>query len=495
MNLFRITSMLASVLLLTACADPLSEELHQRSRTQPTWFEDAKLGIFIHWGLPSVPAFASGDPLQPGDLEEILLGDGPRRELPYSEWYLNTKAYPDSETAEFHRQQYNDAPYENFQPEFEANVDRGWDPDAWAAKFERVGARYVVLVTKHHDGYSLWPTEVDHPHREDWHSPRDLVGELAAAVRSRGMRFGVYYSTGLDWSFKMVNEGDFVRDVMRSAPESQSYADYAYQQSMELIDRYKPAVFWADIGYPSKGKIDDLFAHYFQTVPDGAVNDRWAPVDVLGQIADWPGGTWLLKSLAAWSLENQPSDVFDDPERVGFKTTEYSNLSEIAPFTWESTRGLGGSFGFNRRENSDDMLSGSELITYLADTVSKNGNVLINVGPDSHGAIPQIQQAPLRELGHWMQINGEAIYNTRPWKRFSNNSGRDLRYTESDDALYAIVTGPVEQQFTIEHPDITYTDVQVLGAELLSVQESPGSLEMELNAPLPAPAVVVRYAK
>lgn len=495
MNIIRLTCLWGIVFALAGCGDPVPEDLHARSRTQPKWFEDAKLGIFIHWGLPSVPAFAAGDPLRPGELEEILLGDGSRRELPYSEWYLNSKAYPNSPTALFHQQQYGNAPYQDFQPEFEANVDQGWDPDAWAALFERSGARYVVLVAKHHDGYSLWPTAIENSNRPQWHSPRDLVGELAQAVRARGMRFGVYYSTGLDWSFKMVTEGDFVSDVMRSAPASQAYADYAYNQSIELIDRYAPAVFWADIGYPSKGSLGELFKYYFLQVPDGAVNDRWGPVDVLGQIAEWPGGTWLLKTMAAWTLENQPGDIFDDPKRYGFKTTEYSNLSDTASFKWESTRGLGGSFGFNHKETSADMLTGDELITYLVDTVSKNGNVLINVGPDSYGAIPKIQQAPLRELGNWMTLNGEAVYNTRPWRRFNNRLGRELHYTESDEALYAIVTGAVKKRFTVEHPGIEFSEVRVLGATVLAAREISGSLELELNKPISAAAVVVRYSK
>jgi alpha-L-fucosidase len=495
MSIRELTCLMGIAFAVAGCGVSVPDDLHARSRDQPKWFEDAKLGIFIHWGLPSVPAFAAGDPLQPDELEEILLGDDARRELPYSEWYLNSKAYPNSETALFHRQQYGDAPYQDFQPSFEKNVNEGWDPNAWAALFEKSGARYVVLVAKHHDGYSLWPTDVENPNRAQWHSPRDLVGELAQAVRARGMRFGIYYSTGLDWSFKMVTEGDFVSDVMQSAPASQAYADYVYDQSIELIDRYAPAVLWADIGYPSKGSLGELFKYYFQQVPDGAVNDRWGAVDVLGQISEWPGGTWVLKTLGAWMLEDQPSDVFDDPKRLGFKTTEYSNLSDTAAFKWESTRGLGGSFGFNRNETSADMLTGSELIVYLVDTVAKNGNVLINVGPDSYGAIPTIQQAPLGELGDWMKLNAEAIYNTRPWQRFNNKIGRELRYTESDEALYAIVIGAVAQQFTVEHPGIAFSGVEVLGAEVLAVRESPGSLELELNKAISGAAVVVRYMK
>ena len=240
--------------LLGACTDPVPEEMLSRSRTTPQWFDDAKLGIFIHWGPASVPAFAYGPPLQPGELEDIMFGESERKEMPYAEWYLNAMNYSDSETAQHHADTYGDAPYTDFQPTFEQNVNLGWDPNAWADLFYRSGARYVVLVTKHHDGYTLWPSDVANPNRENWGSPRDMVGELASAVRARGMRFGTYYSTGLDWTFQMVTEGDRVRDIMMSAPSSQAYADYTYAHMVELIDRYQPDILWADIGYPSKGR-------------------------------------------------------------------------------------------------------------------------------------------------------------------------------------------------------------------------------------------------
>src|SRR5690606_3899629 len=107
---------------------------------------------------------------------------------------------PGSPTARHHAEHYGDAPYEDFRHEFEAGL-ADWDPEEWADRFAATGAGYVVLVTKHHDGYLLWPSEVENPHRPGWHAPRDIVGDLADAVRARGMRFGVYYSTGLDWTF------------------------------------------------------------------------------------------------------------------------------------------------------------------------------------------------------------------------------------------------------------------------------------------------------
>lgn len=489
----RIMAVFALLMGVAACSGPLDDELLERTRQTPPWFDDAKLGIFIHWGPASVPAFAAGDPLGPGDLEDLLSADSPQRDLPYAEWYLNAMSYPGSATALHHAQVYQNAPYTDFKKTFESNVDQGWDPNAWADLFSRVGARYVVLVTKHHDGYTLWPSDVKHPERTDWGSPRDMVGELATAVRAKGMRFGTYYSTGLDWSFSLETDEDWVRGVMLSAPASQTYADYAHDHLTELIERYQPDVLWADIGYPSKGRLDELLENYFEQVPHGVVNDRWAAVDVLGQIARIPGATWVLKALARWSLENQVDPLQDDPDRIGFKTAEYDSLPGISPFKWEATRGLGSSFAFDRRETSEDMLSPSELVEFVVDTVAKNGNVLINVGPDSFGQIPAIQQSPLLALGDWMAINGEAVYATKPWVRGGSLAGRALRYTQSDNALYAIVLGNVEATFVIEHPEVDYADVEVLGARVLGTARKADGLEITLDAPVAGPAVVVRY--
>ena len=139
------------------------------------------------------------------------------------------------------------------------------------------------------------------------------------------------------------------------------------------------------------------------------------------------------------------------------------------------------------------MLSSNELIDYLIDTVSKNGNVLINVGPDSFGQIPIIQQTPLLGLGDWMAVNSEAIYATRPWTRFHNERGRELRYTRNDTALYAIVMGDVDASFTIEEPGTSYSSIEVLGAKVISTNSTDGILTIDIDKPMAAPAVVVRF--
>lgn len=488
--IFLIT--LALGLLLSACSEPLPEDLLERSRHTPPWFDDAKLGIFIHWGPASVPAFAAGKALEPGELEEVLLGSG-RQELPYAEWYPYVLARPDSATAAHHKKHYGDAPYSDFGEQFEARVEQSWDPDAWAELFAQAGARYVVLVTKHHDGYTLWPSDVENPHAPSWGSELDMVGALATAVRDRGMRFGTYYSTGLDWTFKLVSEGDLVRDVMRSAPGDKAYGEYAQQHIRELTDRYKPDVMWADIGYPSEGGLAEVLGYYFEHVPDGVVNDRWAAVDTLGTLAEIPGAAAVMKFLGRLLTRYGADPLEDDPARIGFKTAEYASLPGIPPYKWEATRGLGGSFAFNAAETADDMLSAEDLVTFLVDTVAKNGNVLINVGPDSYGTIPDIQQAPLLGLGEWLAVNGESVYGTQPWQRYHNERGRELRYTTKGDTLYAIVYGAVGNQFTIENPGIVWRSLQVLGAQVSSVDSTAEDLTITLSEPLEGPAAVVRF--
>ena len=488
-----VVVMLVLSMLLVACGKPLPDELLERSRETPSWFDDAKLGIFIHWGPASVPAYAPGKALAPGELEEVLLGTAGRQELPYTEWYSYPLARPDSSTARYHAEHYGDAPYRDFGPEFERRVNASWDPEAWADVFQRAGARYVVLVTKHHDGYTLWPSVIPNPHAPGWGSQRDMVGDLANAVRDRGMRFGVYYSTGLDWTFNMVSEGDLVRDMLRSAPRGEDYAVYAHAQLRELTTRYSPDVLWADIGYPKGGRLSELLTYYFAEVPEGVVNDRWAELDTLGVIAEWPGATAVLKWLGRLALSLEDGSLNDDPARIGFKTEEYNSLSGIPPYKWEATRGLGASFAFNAAETEQDMLSADELVRFLVDTVAKNGNLLINVGPDSYGQIPTIQRNPLLGLGQWLAVNGDAVYGKKPWQRFGNNAGRELRYTAGDGVLYATVFGALERRFTIEQPGVAWESLEVLGANVENVQPAQNDIVVTLEAPLPGPAAVVRF--
>lgn len=380
------------------------------SRTLPAWYDDAKLGIFVHWTAAAVPAFA---PVRdsPFDLAASGGWEEAMRCSPYVEWYQNSLAIVGSPVQAHHREHYGDLPYDAFVEEF-LDGHRGWDPDAWADLFAAAGARYVVLVTKHHDGVLLWPSATRNPHKERWASDRDIVGELAAAVRARGMRFGTYYSGGLDWTFGGLPMTDLAA-MFAAIPQTPEYLAYADAHWRELIDRYRPDVLWNDIGYPAAGDLEGLFAHYYETVPDGVVNNRF----------DWMAQT-------------------SGSRHCDFVTPEYS-VEGDAGRKWEATRGIGSSFGFNREESEDSYLAPDALVQLLVDVVARGGNLLLNVGPTGAGAIPPVQAARLLQMGWWLRTNGAAIYGTRPWARpvTTTADGLDVRCTVGEGALHAVVLG------------------------------------------------------
>ena len=212
------------------------------------WFQNAKLGIFIHWGLYSVPGWAPTT----GELGKV---DWSKwfPENPYAEWYLNTLRIEDSPTRKHHVATFGDkVDYYQFATTFNRETAK-WDPAQWATLFQKTGARYVVLTTKHHDGFRLWPSAVTNPRRNrvGITASRDLVGDLTSAVRATGMKMGLYYSGGLDWTFKEQPIRS-IADLSGTAPRGEDYVRYADAHWTELADRYQPAVMWNDIGYPSR---------------------------------------------------------------------------------------------------------------------------------------------------------------------------------------------------------------------------------------------------
>jgi alpha-L-fucosidase len=440
----------------------------------PDWFHDAKLGIFVHWGLYSVPAWA---PLT-GELTKVIETEGPAKwfaDNPYAEWYANSMQVEGGATYRYHRETYGDGfSYENFIPTFNQATQQ-WDPGAWAEQFKQFGARYVVLTTKHHDGFLLWPSARPNPFREQYHAQRDLVGELTGAVRAQGMRMGLYYSGGLDWTFNKTVIRDF-GDLVACVPQDETYIAYANAHWKELIARYKPAVMWNDIAYPAAADLDALFAHYYQAVPEGVINDRF---------------TQQFSFSEGMISASQHHD---------FRTPEYASFDEITPHKWEATRGIGFSFGYNRNEGPDSYLSVEELVHSFVDTVSKNGNLLLNVGPMADGTLPEMQRERLAGLGQWLGVNGEAIYGTRPWVRAEATTGTGLavRYTQKQGALYAIVLGkPAGNRVQIAGLQVQDgATVHLLGhAGPLSWQQKDGALSVTLPDRLPeAPACAFRIA-
>ena len=260
---------------------------------------------------------------------------------------------------------------------------------------------------KHHDGFVLWPTQVRNPYLpfNKQQAGRDLVGELTEAVRAEGMKPGLYYSGGLDWSFHpFVITGSGLSGY--ATPPGEKYARYADAQWRELIERFEPLILWNDINYPSQAEPLQLFADYYNKFADGVLNDRWG----VG-ISD-------------------------------YTTPEYARYEEITPKKWESCRGIDFSFGYNQNSTPLQMLSVDELVDSFVDIVSKNGNLLLNVGPNADGSIPELQLQRLMGLGEWLDMNGEAIFETRPWIEAEGRlegEGTEVRFTQKGDVIYVIL--------------------------------------------------------
>lgn len=343
----------------------------------PEWYDTSKLGIFIHWGLYSVPAF--GTPI--GELGAVP-EDQWYVNNPYAEWYYNSINVKQGPAYEYHIKTYGkDFKYEQFTDFWKAE---NWDPEEWAELFSKAGAKYVVLTSKHHDGFCLFPSAYTKFHSGNKGPKRDIVGELARSVRKRGMKFGVYYSGIIDWQY--MNEPIFTDEDCRTLNSpTYAYADYVFNQYKELIDRYQPDILWNDIGWPYAGEhmLPHLLSYYYNRCPEGVINDRY-------------------------------NDLWQD-----FFVKEYQQGSVHRDEKWENIRGLGLSFAYNRMEGPEHIMSPQKLTALLCSTVANNGNLLINVGPMADGNIPELQKNSLLGMGDWLQKNKEAIYGSHPEDRES----------------------------------------------------------------------------
>jgi len=391
-----------------------------REHHTPDWYRDAKFGIFIHWGVYSVPAFGN-------------------------EWYPRNMYMQGTPEFKHHVATYGPQSkfgYKDFIPMFRADK---FDARAWADLFRRAGARYVVPVAEHHDGFPMYDSGIT-----DWCAgkmgpKRDVVGQLAEAVRAAGIHFGASSHRIEHWFF-MEGGRKFdsdVRDPRYEAfygpaqPEktpdgkenqpSEAHMRDWLARTTEIIDKYKPEVLWFDwwIEQPvMKPYLQKLAAYYYNR-----------------------GEQWKGPGVAI----NYKNQAF--PEDVAVLDIERGKLDNIRPLFWQTDTSVSiKSWGYI--ENDQFRTPGS-LIDDLIDIVSKNGCLLLNIGPRSDGTIPEQAQNVLLEIGRWLSVNGEAIYGTRPWKIFGEGptkvvagsfkdtaskpfTGEDIRFTTDGKTIYAI---------------------------------------------------------
>ncbi len=380
----------------------------------PAWYRDGKFGIFIHWGVYAVPAFGN-------------------------EWYPRRMYL--SDTAEFrhHSATYGAQAqfgFKDFVPLFTAEH---FDPDQWAGLFRRAGAQFVVPVAEHHDGFAMYDCKFSEWTAARMGPKRDIIGELAEAVRQQWLVFGLSSHRAEHWWF--FNSGMTVEsDVQNprfaglygpaqseSLPPNEQFLEDWLIRTCELVDRYQPQLVWFDwwIEQP-------VFAPYLQEFAAYYYNRG----------AQWKRGVAI----------NYKHDAF--PEGTAVFDVERGQLTDIRPSFWQTDTSVSkNSWGFVADQ---DYKTVDDLVDDLVDIVSKNGALLMNIGPRADGTIPEAEEKLLLRIGQWLAVNGEAIYGTRPWRIFGEGptqvvggsfadtkreafTSQDIRFTTRGDTLYATI--------------------------------------------------------
>jgi len=429
-------------------------------REIPEWFLDAKLGFMVSWGAFSVPAW--GEPI--GELGTIDDWKHWFKHNPYAEWYYNTIRIEGSPAREFHKKNFNDCDYDDLLDMWKAEK---FNPDEWAKLFAYAGAQYIVPLSKHHDGITLWDAPGTGTRNTVHRGPkRDLIGDIATAVRKAGIRFAVYYSGGLDWevtkTLPAISDTNQGGEGMQR-PVDAAYSMYAYEHVIDLIDRYKPDVLWNDIEWPDFAKRDGayslaaLFDHYYKVVPHGVVNDRWG------------------------------KETHSD-----YETSEYQYMSDSeGAAAWENCRGIGLSFGYNQVESEQHSLNTESALRHFLDIVSRGGNFLLNVGPTASGEIPEIQKKVLMGLGDWMAINSGAVYATRAIKEIPASDTPWVRWAKKGNSVFAYIYAVGSVEFSAPASLVNDKKATIFGGAAITATRNGDKVSMTIPTPkVPGPTVI-----
>lgn len=412
----------AVLLLLFVMLQPaMAQERYQatweslKQYQTPDWFRDAKFGIFIHWGVYSVPAFGS-------------------------EWYPRNMYQQGSPEFKHHVETYGPQAkfgYKDFIPMFKAEK---FDPVQWVTLFKKAGAKYIVPVAEHHDGFAMYKTALSKWNAYEMGPKRDVVGELAKEIKKQGLIFGLSSHRIEHWFF--MNGGrKFESDVLdnkyndfygpareESETPSPEYMNDWLMRCTELVNNYQPQLFWFDwwIEQPAMDPYRKTFASFYYN-----------------KGLEWNKGVVI----------NYKNVSF--PDGTAVLDLERGKLAGIRQIPWQTDDAIGNqSWGYAA---GNTFKSAQYVITNLIDIVSKNGNLLLNIGPRPDGTITEEETQTLLGTGKWLDINGEAIYGTRPWKLWGEGptqsasgsfadqkipfNAKDIRFTTKGDTLYAIALG------------------------------------------------------
>jgi alpha-L-fucosidase len=386
----------------------------------PQWYQDAKFGIFIHWGVYSVPAFDS-------------------------EWYPRNMYQKDEPAFKHHVETFGPQftfGYKNFIPRFTAAK---FDANQWADLFRQAGAKFVVPVAEHHDGFPMYDCSFTDYSAAKMGPKQDIVGELAAAVRKQGMHFGAsshraehwwFYDGGMQFDSDVQdprNLGLYGPAQPKRLPgadhdndPNEAYLNDWLARSTEIVDKYQPDLVWFDWWIE-----EPAFVPYLQKFAAFYYNRG----------AQWKKGVVI----------NYKNKAF--PERAAVLDIERGQLQELRPLFWQTDTSISvKSWGYIE---NDQFKTADSIVDQLVDISSKNGALLLNIGPRPDGTIPEQAQAILLDIGKWLAVNGESIYGTRPWKVFGEGptqvaggsfkdtatkpfTGEDIRFTTRGNTLYAI---------------------------------------------------------
>ncbi|HXJ96160.1 MAG TPA: alpha-L-fucosidase [Terriglobia bacterium] len=431
-------SSMRSLRTLWAAADaPVKYEPSWESLGQyqvPDWYRDAKFGIFLHWGVYSVPAHSS-------------------------EWYPRLMYRREDECFKWHQEHWGPQSifgYKDFIPMFKAEH---WDPALWVELFRNAGAKYIVPVGEHHDGFPMYDSLFTRWNAAKMGPHRDVVGELGRAVREQGLKLGVSSHRAFDWSYYTF-EDDFDTNNPRfsglygtpHAPTPRinnekgelrqtvpvDYLQDWYGRTIQIVNQYQPDLVWFDFGFEGP---------------------EWEPYRKAF-------GAYYYNRAEAWQkgvVINYKHEAY--PPQAAVLDIERGLLKEAPKYPWQTDTSVSWeSWGYIK---NDRYKAPGELVRELIDIVSKNGCLLLNVGPMPDGRIPEPAEQTLLAMGQWLTTNGEAIYGTRPWKVSAEgptklNAGqfgektepaftaRDIRFTSRPGAVYAIALAQPQEEVTIQ---------------------------------------------